>query len=93
MRNKGNNKVATLCLLLSLIILGASSAWAAQSRPPSIECAPGEEAKITFFRTTAQLEPVGGMTASACTGGSASDSWGVQSQFYRVSCRPETTCD
>ncbi len=93
MDKKGNYKLLTAGLLLSLLIFGPLNTGATEGRLSSAHCGADEAVTFIFFRTAAQLEPVGSMTVSSCAASTSSTAWGTESPFYAVSCQPERTCE
>lgn len=93
MKQKRNHILLTAGFVLLMLMFIPLSIGATESRVLSEFCGVNEEVTIIFFPTTAQLEPVGGMTISACSASASNTAWGAISPFYAVSCQPGAACE
>ncbi len=91
------HKLSRTLLALGSAILFSTTGFLlterSEARSAPAVCALNEDAATIYFRTAAQLEPVGGSYVSGCGAPSPNMDWGSTSPYFSMSCNPSAHCD
>lgn len=91
------HKLSRILLALGSALLfstaGLLLAGKSEARPAPAACAPNEETSTIYYRTTAQLEPVGGSISPGCDFSFPNVAWGSISPYYSMTCSPNANCE
>ncbi len=79
-------KILGLVIVLLFSTMGLLFTGESQADPAPALCAPNEAVTTIYYRTAAQLEPVGGMSMPGCGATQPNFVWGITSPYSVKTC-------